>query len=153
MQLLFDNYVLPPLLQVAAGGEAVCQRTLRFFGLHETELENLLQGLCQLHEGLSVGYYPNFPENHLTLTVRGPKSQELEATLDDLTKDLAAQAGDAYLGAATLEENVGQLVADPASNPGRSRILQWWSDLPSAYQCSGQFGLFPGRRGDLQQSG
>ena len=110
MQLLFDNYVLPPLLQVAAGGQAVCQRTLRFFGLHETELENLLRGLCQLHEGLCVGYYPNFPENHLTLTVRGPKSQALEATLEEVTRDLAAQAGDAYIGAATLEENVGQLL-------------------------------------------
>ena len=72
MQLLFDTYVLPPLLHAAAGGKAVCQRTLRFFGLHETELENLLKGLCQCHEGLCVGYYPNFPENHLTLTVRAP---------------------------------------------------------------------------------
>ena len=99
MQLLFDNYVLPPLLQVAAGGKAVCQRTLRFFGLHETELENLFHRVCRLHEGLSVGYYPNFPENHLTLTVRGPSSQAVEATLDQVTGDLLAQAGDACLGA------------------------------------------------------
>jgi nicotinamide-nucleotide amidase len=125
MQLLFDTYVLPPLLHAAAGGEAVCQRTLRFFGLHETELENLLKELRQCHEGLCVGYYPNFPENHLTLTVRGPKSKTLEATLDELTRDLAAQAGDAYLGAATLEENVGQLL--------RTRHLT----LAVAESCSG----------------
>jgi nicotinamide-nucleotide amidase len=125
MRLLFDNYVLPSLLQVAAGGEAVCQRTLRFFGLHETELETLIHGLCRFHEGLCVGYYPNFPENHLTLTVRGPGSQVLEATLDEVTRDLATQTGDAYLGTTTLEENVGQLL--------RARQLT----LAVAESCSG----------------
>ncbi len=112
MQLLFNKYVLPPLLQVAAGGEIVCQRTLRFFGLHETELQHLFQGVCRLYADLSVGYYPNFPENHLTLTVRGRNSESLEAALDEVTKDLAAQAGDTYLGAESLEENVGQLLRD-----------------------------------------
>lgn len=110
MRLLFDRYVLPPLLQVAAGGEAVCQRTLRFFGLHETALETVAQDLCEQHQGLYVGYYPNFPETHLSLTLRGGDAQELEATMDALTHDLAAQAGEAYLGAAELEENVGQLL-------------------------------------------
>lgn len=112
MRLLFDTYVLPPLLQIAAGGEAVCQRTLRFFGLHETELENLIHRLGRCHEGLCVGYYPNFPENHLTLTIRGPKPQALEAALDELTRHLAAQSGDTYLGSVPLEENVGQLLRE-----------------------------------------
>jgi nicotinamide-nucleotide amidase len=125
MRLLFDNYVLPPLLQVAAGVEAVCQRILRFFGMHETELEQLLQGLCRCHDGLCVGYYPNFPENHLTLTVRGPKSGALETALDEISRDLAAQAGDAYLGAVSLEETVGQML--------RARQLT----LAVAESCSG----------------
>jgi nicotinamide-nucleotide amidase len=110
MHLLFDRYVLPALLQVAAGGQAVCQRTLRFFGLHETALESVAQGLCQQHEGLIVGYYPNFPENHLTLTLRGTQSHELEATLDDVTQRLAAQTGAAFLGAAPQEEQIGELL-------------------------------------------
>jgi nicotinamide-nucleotide amidase len=127
MQLLFDKYVLPPLLQVAAGGQAVCQRTLRFFGLHETELENLLHRVCQIHQGLSVGYYPNFPENHLTITVRGPRSQTVQATLDRVTGELMAQAGDACLGPVdeTLEQCVGQLL--------RTRRLT----LAVAESCSG----------------
>ncbi len=125
MRLLFDRYVLPPLLQAAAGGEAVCQRTLRFFGLHETALETVAQGLCEQHEGLCVGYYPNFPETHLSLTLRGADSQKLEAAMDEVTRDLAAQAGNAYLGAATLEENVGQVL--------RSRGLS----LAVAESCSG----------------
>ncbi|WP_449244220.1 competence/damage-inducible protein A [Desulfobacca acetoxidans] len=110
MRLLFDNYVLPALLLAAAGGEAVCERTLRFFGLHETELEDLFQNLAQDHQGVSVGYYPNFPENHLTLTVRGPKSEALEKKLEAVAQELAAQAGDAFLGGSddTLEEILGR---------------------------------------------
>ncbi len=125
MRSLFDRYVLPPLLQIAAGGDAVCQRTLRFFGLHETELEHLLQRVCRLQENFCVGYYPNFPENHLTLTVRGPNSGYLEAALDEVTQNLAAQAGDAFLGAASLEESVGKLL--------RARQLT----LAVAESCSG----------------
>jgi len=125
MRLLFDRYVLPPLLQVAAGGDIVCQRTLRFFGLHETELENLLQRVCRLQDNFCVGYYPNFPENHLTLTVRGPNSVNLEVFLDEVTQDLAFHAGDAYLGVASLEENVGDLL--------RARKLT----LAVAESCSG----------------
>lgn len=125
MQLLFDTYVLPPLLQVAAGGEIVCQRTWRFFGLHETQLQHLCQGVGRLHDDLSVGYYPNFPENHLTVTVRGPDAKSLEAALDELTGELAARAGNAYLGALSLEEKVGQLL--------RARKLT----LAVAESCSG----------------
>jgi len=125
MRLLFDRYVLPPLLQAAAGGEAVCQRTLRFFGMHETALETVAQDLCGQHQGLSVGYYPNFPETHLSLTLRGADSQKLEAAMDEVTRDLAAHAGDAYLGSAELEENVGELL--------RRRQLS----LAVAESCSG----------------
>ncbi len=109
MQHLFDAYVLPALLSAAAGRECVSQRTLRFFGLRETELEGILQKLCLLREGLTVGYYPNFPENHLTLTARGPDPQALEAMLDRLTADLTRQVGDVLVAAdgSTLEEVVG----------------------------------------------
>ena len=125
MRLLFDRYVLPSLLQATAGRQAVCQRTLRFFGLHETALETVMDEICQQHEGLCVGFYPNFPENHLTLTLRGQDSETLEAALDTVTQALAAQAGDAYIGAAALEENVGQAL--------RQRGLS----LAVAESCSG----------------
>lgn len=127
MQFLFDRYVLPPLLQAAAGGEAVCSRTLRFFGLKEVELENLCQQLGQDEERLTVGYYPNFPENLLTLTLRGSKGENLEQRLDDLTESLAGMAGAAYLGSGdvTLEQQVGELL----------RQRRW--SLAVAESCSG----------------
>lgn len=110
MQMLFDTFVLPLLLRLAAGRECICQRTFRLFGLTETQLENMLREVCKGHTEVSVGFYPNFPENHLTLTLRGSESKVLEKTLDQLTDGLARMAGDALLGTddVTLEELVGQ---------------------------------------------
>ena len=57
-----------------------------------------------------MGFYPNFPENHLTLTVHGRDRQELDKTLDRLTAALAREVGDVLLGPeeSPLEEIVGQ---------------------------------------------
>ena len=62
---------------------------------------------------MGVGYYPNFPENHLTLTVHGRDPQALKETLDRLTAALAREVGDALLGPeeVPLEELVGRHVA------------------------------------------
>jgi len=110
MQMLFDAFVLPPLLSLASGGQCVCQRTLKLFGLTETQLEVLFDKISRDNPEVSVGLYPNFPENHLCLTLRGPEPRVLEETLDRLTAELAQAAGDALLGTddVTLEELVGQ---------------------------------------------
>jgi len=98
----------------AGGGEGVAQRTLRFFGIAETQLQQVVGRLPEFQQGVTVGFYPNFPENHLTLTVRGPDRGVLEAALDRLTDALAREAGDVLLGPdeLTLEELVGRLLRE-----------------------------------------
>jgi nicotinamide-nucleotide amidase len=110
MQLLFDSFVLPFLVGFAAGGDYMRQRTLRLFGLSETQLQETVNKLGEWQEGVCVGFYPNFPENHLTLTLRGQDPQALEADLDRLTAALGREVGEKLLGpeAATLEELVGR---------------------------------------------
>ncbi len=113
MQVLFDSFVLPFLLGFAGAGEYMRQRTLRLFGLSETQLQESVNKLAEW-QGVSVGFYPNFPENHLTLTVRGPEPQALEDSLDRLTAALFREVGDALLGPETvsLEEIVGRRLRD-----------------------------------------
>jgi nicotinamide-nucleotide amidase len=114
MCTLFDAFVLPGLVEWAGGGEGVAQRTLRFFGIAETQLQQVVGRLPEFQQGVTVGFYPNFPENHLTLTVRGPDRGVLEAALDRLTDALAREAGDVLLGPdeLTLEELVGRLLRE-----------------------------------------
>jgi nicotinamide-nucleotide amidase len=114
MQHLFDSFVLPFLVGFAAGGDYMRQRTLRLFGMSETQLQEAVNKLGEWQEGVCVGFYPNFPENHLTLTLRGQDPQALEADLDRLTAALSREVGEVLLGpeAATLEELVGRRLRD-----------------------------------------
>ena len=111
MRLLFDALVLPALVESAGGGERLAQRTLRFFGISEARLQQVVSHLPDFQPGeVTVGFYPNFPETHLTLTMRGPDRQALEETLDRLTSALAREVGDVLLGSdlISLEGLVGR---------------------------------------------
>jgi nicotinamide-nucleotide amidase len=110
MRTLFDDIVLPALVDWADPEEFWVRRTLRLFGIAEARLEAIIARLPDFPQDVTVGYYPNFPETHVSLTARGPDRAALNATLDRLTAALAAEVGDALLGstAATLEELVGR---------------------------------------------
>lgn len=112
MRLLFDNFVLPSLVDWTGGGACLVQRTLRLFGISETQLQEVVSRLAEFQQGVTVGLYPNFPENHLTLTLRGKDRQALEETMDRLVAALAQEVGDTLLGPeeAPLEDLVGRLL-------------------------------------------
>ncbi len=101
------------------------QRTLRLFGISEARLQQVVSQLPDFQQGgVTVGFYPNFPETHLTLTTRGRDRQTLEETLDRLTSSLAREVGDLLLGSdlVSLEALVGRYLQKEAS-PWRWRSL------------------------------
>ena len=110
MRHLFDDIVLPALVAWAGPREAWARRTLRFFGISEGQLEGVISQLADFDAGVTVGFYPNFPETHLSLTVRGADRETLEAILDSLTAILAEAVGEPLVGpeTVTLEELVGR---------------------------------------------
>ncbi|MHB9073388.1 MAG: competence/damage-inducible protein A [Desulfobaccales bacterium] len=114
MRSLFDNIVLPGLVDWANPEEFWVRRTLRLFGIAEGQLQGVICRLPDFQQGVTVGYYPNFPETHLSLTVRGIDRGELNTTLDRLTDTLAQEVGEALLDSAdaTLEELVGRLLKE-----------------------------------------
>ncbi len=114
MRTLFDAFVLPSRVDWAGGGECLCQRTLRLFGISETQLQEVISKQAEFQQGVTVGYYPNFPENHLTLTVRGRDRQVLEETMDRLTACLAREVGEVLLGPEdiSLEDLVGRTLKE-----------------------------------------
>ena len=110
MRSLFDDCVLPALVAWAEPKEYWVQRTLRLFGISEAQLQGVIHRIPEFQQGVTVGFYPHFPENHLSLTVRGENRAELDAALDRLTVILAAEVGEVLLGPedATLEDLVGR---------------------------------------------
>jgi nicotinamide-nucleotide amidase len=127
MRLMFDSLVLPALVAVGGPGECLVQRTLRLFGITEMQLQEVISRLGEFAQGVGIGYYPNFPETHLTLTLRGPERQALEEAMERLTAVLGEAVGERLLGpdAGTLEELVGR------------RLREQGLSLAVAESCSG----------------
>jgi nicotinamide-nucleotide amidase len=110
MRTLFDDFVLPSLVEWAGPNRHWVRRTLRLFGIAEAQLQSVICRIPEFQQaGVTVGFYPNFPETHLSLTMRGRDRQALEATLDGLTSALAREVGDVLLGSdlVSLEALVG----------------------------------------------
>ena len=154
MRLLFDGLVLPALVESAGGGDRLAQRTLRLFGISEARLQQVVSHLPDFRPGeVTAGFYPNFPETHLTLTMRGRDRQALEETLDRLTSALAREVGDVLLGSdlISLEGLVGRylqkngLTLAVAESCTGGLIGHRLTEVPGASD------YFLGGRGELQQ--
>jgi nicotinamide-nucleotide amidase len=120
MRLLFDEGVLPVLLAAAGPSGQVVQRSLRLFGKMEVEVQQAVHALQSETEGVEIGFYPNFPEIHLSLTSRGQDRDLLEARLDRLVAALSREVGPVLLGTdgAPLEEVVGRLLRQQGKSLG-----------------------------------
>lgn len=70
------NQVIPRLKQMLGIGKSVMQKTFKIFGLSEIEVNARLSRIESRYSGLSIGYYPNFPEVHVTVTLKGESSEE-----------------------------------------------------------------------------
>ena len=112
MHRLLDHHIIPYLLQHQPAGNILRQRIYKIFGLLEPEINEKLKDLEKRFKSLQLGFYPNFPEHHLTLLVRGRKPQETEALLDDIEKIIENRLGEFLIckNGQTLEEVVGDLL-------------------------------------------
>ncbi|MDQ5984596.1 MAG: Nicotinamide-nucleotide amidohydrolase PncC [Syntrophus sp. SKADARSKE-3] len=59
----------------------VVTRTIKTFGLSEASVDEKLSDVDFTGAGVAVGFYPNFPENHIVLTVRNDGEAEAQKTL------------------------------------------------------------------------
>ena len=103
------------------------QRYLRIFGEMEVEVQQAVAAVEKDVAGVEVGYYPNFPEVHLSLTARGSDRAVLEARPERGVAALSRELGDVLMGldGAPLEEVVGRL------------LRQQGKTLAAAESCSG----------------
>ena len=150
MRVLFDSFVLPFLVGFAGGGKYMRQRTLRLFGITETQLQETVNKMADWHQEVCVGFYPNFPENHLTLTLRGPEPQTLERQPGPPHRGPGPGSGGGAPGpeAVSLEEMVGQKAPAAGPDPGGGGVLYRRPHLPSPHRRARRLGLFPGGRGE-----
>ncbi len=76
MQTLLLEQVIPRLANWNQGRKlATCQRLYKIFGMAESEINRRIIRLA-LDKDIHIGYYPVFPEVHLSLTVRSPAGKK-----------------------------------------------------------------------------
>ena len=81
--------VLPILRRMfPAAVSAVATRTFKLTGISEAEVDSKLADADLEGQGVEVGFYPDFPELRLVLTVR----KKTEAEAQSILKNAEAQA-------------------------------------------------------------
>jgi nicotinamide-nucleotide amidase len=114
MRRILDRQIIPRLLQSRPDQQVSKQRVYKIFGLLEPEINRRLQDLEQRDGSVQLGFYPNFPENHLTVLVRAEKAFRADQLLDRLENEIEARLGDTIVGRneETLESVIGELLRE-----------------------------------------
>jgi nicotinamide-nucleotide amidase len=112
MHRFLDKKVIPYLLQHFPGRPIIRQRVYKLFGLLEPEINEKLKDLEESFSTLLLGFYPNFPEHHLTVSVEGEKTQEADQLLDALDTIISGRLSEYLISnnGQSLEEVVGELL-------------------------------------------
>lgn len=127
-ELLVDRVI--PRLAVLHEGKAkhVRQKVYKVFGLSETEINRRVGHLEKEEDGrVRIGYYPVFPEVHLSLTVIDDDEAVAISMFKDLENEVKTALEDELFGTddETMESVVGELLRD------REKMLA------TAESCSG----------------
>ncbi|MBU0485438.1 MAG: CinA family nicotinamide mononucleotide deamidase-related protein [Proteobacteria bacterium] len=90
----------------------VRQKLYRVVNLAETEINRQLDPLAKNDQRVRIGYYPVFPEVHVSLTVTGHNGSEVEELFKEQNRQILVLLGDDCYGTdtETLEEVVGKLL-------------------------------------------
>ncbi len=112
MRTLLVEQVLPRLATWYKGRQLNnVQQVFKIFGIPESEINAEVEKLA-LDEDVEIGYYPVFPEVHLSMTIRGNDKNKTEELAKETSHLLQKTFGSAIFGKEqdTLESVVGGLL-------------------------------------------
>ncbi|MBW1817270.1 MAG: competence/damage-inducible protein A [Deltaproteobacteria bacterium] len=114
MRYLMDNFVLPEIIGLFETLPVVRQRVLKLYGLNEPSIAEMLGDLRNQTKGIVFGFYPNFPENHITLSLRGQDETSVLRELDRVKDEIKRLVGPGIFseGSENMEEIIGQGLAE-----------------------------------------
>ena len=114
MRKLLNREVIPDILQICRPSAIPRHRLLKAYGMSESHITDIFKDLCGKLKVVMFGFYPSFPENHITITVRGKKESEIERELNQAETEIRHLLGP-YVFASddqTMEAVVGELLKE-----------------------------------------
>ncbi len=112
MEQLLIEEVIPRLTDWYSNpARGMRQKMLRVFNMNEDEVNSKI-ALLTFDSTVNIGYYPVFPELHITLTIPKHHSDQCNNILSGATKSIYSLLGDVIYGQNqdTLESVVGRLL-------------------------------------------
>ena len=114
MRELMNRAVIPDILRRYRPATVPQHRILKVYGLSEFRISDVFKGLSNELKRVMFGFYPSFPENHITITVRGKEDAEIESELNRAEKKINNLLGPYIFasGDKTMESIVGELLKE-----------------------------------------
>ncbi len=113
-QLLVEK-VLPRLDELDPKRPYVVQRVFKLFGLSETEINIRLEELALSRNNVRLGYYPVFPEVHISVTVIEDSESEAVSLLESAAKVIRGEFEEFIVAEddhGSLPATLGELLKD-----------------------------------------
>jgi nicotinamide-nucleotide amidase len=110
MRYLMDKFVLPEILLHVKTLPVQRQRILKLYGLNEPDIAERLKNLPRENADVLLGFYPRFPENHITISLRGRDELTVMEELDRAEQEVRALLGPFIFatGVENMEDEVGE---------------------------------------------
>jgi nicotinamide-nucleotide amidase len=112
MRYLMDKFVLPEILSRFQTLPVIRQRLLKLYGISEPDIADTLKDLKLKSDQVLLGFYPQFPENHITIAMRGQDEPSVSRELDQIEQTLKNLLG-TYIfasGNQTMEMIIGEML-------------------------------------------
>jgi nicotinamide-nucleotide amidase len=109
MRYLMDRFVLPEILSLFKTLPVMRQRILKLYGINEPSIAEIFKEFQGKTGDTVFGFYPQFPENHITLSLRGGDEPSVMKALDQIEQEIRRLFG-SYIfatGNQSMEEVVG----------------------------------------------
>ena len=114
MRYLMDRFVLPEILLHYKTLPVLRQRILKLYGLTEPRIAEILKDLPGSRENVILGFYPHFPENHITISLRGHDEPSVMGDLDRMENEIRNLVGSFIFatGNQRMEDILGEMLRE-----------------------------------------
>jgi nicotinamide-nucleotide amidase len=118
MRYLMDKFVIPEILTQYKTLPVMRQRILKLYGLIEPKIAEILKQLPGRTENIILGFYPHFPENHITISLRGSDEPTVTKGLDGVEQDIRNLVGPFIFAAGNqgMQDVVGEMLRERRRN-------------------------------------
>ncbi len=112
MRRLLDSRVIPEIVSSSGPLPVIRQSVIKLYGLGESRIAEILDGLQKSEKSVVFGFYPRHPENHVTFSLTGENEPEVLKDLKRVQRAACDLLGNFVfaVGDRTMGQVVGEML-------------------------------------------